>query len=367
MLGDNDMTASYKEKTAIIYNKDHVNHRPSTTSSPENPERLENTMEYLINETEVFDEMCILFTDFEPATEQDALLVHEMRYINFIKEYCKRGGGFLGDSTYLTKATFNQALMAVGGAIFGAELVHKGRYKSSFALIRPPGHHASSNGYGGYCILNNAAILARYLQKKHGLERIMIIDWDVHAADGTMKIFYEDPSVLTVSLHQDPIDFYPHNGFIRQIGAKNGRGTNVNIVLPKTSGDDEYMLAIKEIVLPIYEQYAPDFVIGCNGFDAHFSDQNSNMRMTCEGYYKLVKKLKQKMTGKFTILLEGGYSEYNGKLSRSIIAALTEENMPFKREIDIHSDSLFKEDKTRTTFKKNLEHLKFVLLGYYKL
>ncbi len=367
MLGDIGMVGSEKDKTAIIYNSSHVGHKPSTTSSPENPERLVNTMDFLKNETKVFDEMGILFTEFEPAKEQDALLVHEMRYINFIKDYCQRGGGFLGDSTYLTKATYKQALLAVGGAIFASELVYSGRYKSSFALIRPPGHHASNDSYGGYCILNNAAILARYLQKKRGMKRIMIIDWDVHAADGTMKIFYEDPSVLTVSLHQDPIDFYPQNGFIRQIGAKNGRGSNINIVLPKTSSDDEYVLAIKDIVLPLYEQFAPDFVIGCNGFDAHFSDQNSNMRMTCEGYYRLVRKLRQKMGGKFSILLEGGYTEYNGKLTHSIIAALTGENMPYKGEIDIHSDSLFKEDKTRTTFEKNLEHLKFVLLGHYKL
>jgi acetoin utilization deacetylase AcuC-like enzyme len=105
MQGDFVMTASEKEKTAIIYNEAHVNHKPSTTSSPENPERLVNTIKFLRNETKVFDESTILFSDFEPAKEQDALLVHEMRYINFIKEYCKRGGGFLGDSTYLTKAT----------------------------------------------------------------------------------------------------------------------------------------------------------------------------------------------------------------------------------------------------------------------
>ncbi len=361
------MFQAVKDKTAIVYNSAHVGHKPSGTSSPENPDRLTSIMDYLTTVARVIDRSGILYSDFEPATEREALLVHEMRYINFIKDYCRRGGGFLGDSTYLTKDSYKYALLAVGGAIKASELVRSGKYKTSFAMIRPPGHHASVDTYGGYCILNNAAILARYLQKVNGLKKIMIVDWDVHAADGTMKIFYEDPSVLTVSIHQDPIDFYPNNGFIRQIGAREGRGTNINIVLPKTSSDKEYLMAIKDVVLPVYEQFSPDFVIGCNGFDAHFSDENANMRMTCEGYYGIVKKLRDKMQGKLTILMEGGYTKYNGKLAHSIIAALTGEDQPYAREIDIHSDSLFKVGSTITTYQKNLEHLKFVLLGHYKL
>jgi acetoin utilization deacetylase AcuC-like enzyme len=234
-------------------------------------------------------------------------------------------------------------------------------------MIRPPGHHASPNSYGGYCIFNNAAILARHIQQRNGIEKIMIVDWDVHAADGTMKVFYEDPSVLTVSLHRDPIDFYPHNGFARQIGARAGRGTNINIVLPKTSGDDEYALAVKDIVLPIYRQFSPDFVIGCNGFDAHFSDPNSKMRMTSEGYYNLVKELKSVMKGKLSILMEGGYTEFNGKLTHSIICALTGEPPPYTHEIDIRSDSLFKEGTPHITFEKNLKNLKLLLSKIYKL
>ncbi|UCG69349.1 MAG: histone deacetylase [Thermoplasmata archaeon] len=360
------MVMTDKNKTAIIYNSSHIGHKPGT-SSPENPERLTSIMDFLENEAKVFDHNCVLIKDFEPAREEDALLVHEMRYIDFMKKYCKRGGGFLGDSTYLTKGSFEHALLAVGGAIKASELVLQRRFDTSFALIRPPGHHASKDRHGGYCILNNAAILARYLQNWRGLKKIMIVDWDAHAADGTMKIFYEDPTVVTISLHQDPIDFYPHNGFMRQIGAREGRGTNINVVLPKTSGDDEYLLAIEEIVLPIFHQFSPDFVIGCNGFDAHFSEQNTNLRMTCEGYYDLVKKLKEEMTGKFTILMEGGYTKFNGKLTHSIIAALTGKDVPYTKEIDIRSDSLFKEGTPRKTFEKNLKNIKQLLLGFYKL
>lgn len=354
-------------KTAIVYNGNHVGHKPITSiSSPENPERLTSIMDFLETEAKAFGDSCVLIKEFESASDNDALLVHEIRYLDFIKDYSGKGGGFLGDSTYLTKGSYEYALLAVGGAIKASELVLEKRFKTSFALIRPPGHHASNDSYGGYCILNNGAILARYLQNWKGLKKIMIIDWDAHAADGTMKIFYEDPSVLTVSMHRDPIDFYPHNGFIRQIGAREGRGTNVNVILPKTSGDEEYLMAIDEMVLPLYRQFAPDFVIGCNGFDAHFSDQYSQMRMTCEGYYNLVKRIRKEMGGKLTILMEGGYTEYNGKLTHSIILALTDKKLPYSREIDVRSDSLFKHGTPRKTLEKNLKNLKSLLYGYYK-
>ncbi len=359
------MPTQEKRKTSIIYNDAHVGHKPRTTS-PENPERLTSIMDYLTTEVEVFGHHCSLIQEYNPATERDVLLVHEGRYIDFIKSYCKKGGGFLGDSTYLTKNSFKFALLAVGGAIKASEVVLEGRFDSSFALVRPPGHHANADSYRGYCILNNAAILARYIQMRRGFKKIMIIDWDAHAADGTMKIFYEDPSVLTISIHRDPIDFYPHTGFAPQIGAREGRGTNVNIVLPKTSGDEEYLSAIRDVVMPLYHQFSPDFVIGCNGFDAHLSDPSSKLRMTCQGYYELVKRLREEMGGKLTILMEGGYTNYNGKLAHSIIAALTDEDPPYVGEIEIHRDVLFKEGTPRKTFKDNLEKLKRVLSEFYK-
>jgi acetoin utilization deacetylase AcuC-like enzyme len=323
-------------------------------------------MDYLQNEAKIFQNNCILFQQFPPAKEEDVLQVHELRYIDFIKDYCQRGGGFLGDSTYLTKKSYEYALLAVGGAIKAAELVLDGRFETSLAMVRPPGHHASSDSYGGYCIINNAAVLARYLQKNKGLSKIMIIDWDAHAADGTMKIFYEDPTVLTVSLHRDPIDFYPHNGFIRQIGARQGRGSNANIVLPKTSGDEEYEMAINEVVLPLYHQFSPDFVIGCNGFDPHFSHQNSNLRMTSQGFYDLTWALSREMGKKLTILLEGGYTDYNGRLTHTIITALNLQDKPFPLEIDVQSDSLFKVGTPRKTFSKNIKELKALLSKSYK-
>jgi acetoin utilization deacetylase AcuC-like enzyme len=359
------MDDSGKKNFAVIYNKTHTGHKPLTTS-PENPERLTKIIEFLTEEVSVFDNHCFLYKDFEATTEQEALLVHEKRYIDFIKSYCEQGGGFLGDSTYLNEKSYEYALLAAGGAKRAALEVLEGSFSSSFALIRPPGHHASADSYGGYCILNNAAILARFLQKEKGLSKIMIVDWDSHAADGTMKIFFEDPSVLTVSLHRDPMDFYPHNGFINQIGARKGRGSNVNIIMPKTSGDEEYQLALKEIVLPLYHQFEPDFVIGGNGFDAHFSDEQAKMRMTSRGYYNLVSTLREEAAGKLTLLLEGGYTKYNGILTYAVIMALKGEELPYTNEMDVQSDALFRE-KPRKLLDENLKELKELLVGRFEL
>ncbi|UCE75126.1 MAG: histone deacetylase [Methanomassiliicoccales archaeon] len=360
------MTTSARNYAAIVYNKAHIGHKPIKSSSPENPERLTSIIDYLTSEVGAFDGNCTLISEFNQATEPDLMLVHEKRYIDFIKNYCEQGGGFLGDSTYLTKDSYEYALLAVGGAMKAADMVLEKRFDTSFALVRPPGHHASSDSYGGYCIFNNAAILARHLQKRRYQTKIMIIDWDVHAANGTMKIFYEDPSVMTISMHRDPVNFYPHNGFPSQIGAREGRGANINIVMPKTSGDEEYMTAVKEVVLPMYRIFSPDFVIGCNGFDAHFSDQFSDMRMTSAGYYNLVRTLKEEIGENFMIIMEGGYTTYNGKLAHSIIAALTGEENPNPREIDARSNSLFKQGTPRTSMAKNIKDLKIALYGIHK-
>lgn len=359
------MVMGEEDKTAIVYSEAHVGHKP-VTSSPENPERLILVINYLKNQAGVFEKHCTLFSEFSPVTEVELMMVHEKKYIDFIRSYCEKGGGDLGDSTYLTRNSFEYALLAVGGTLKAADLILEGRYANSFALVRPPGHHASADSYGGFCIFNNAAILARYLQKRRFKERIMIIDWDVHAANGTMKIFYEDPTVMTISLHRDPVNFYPHYGFPSQIGARGGRGTSINCLLPKTSGDREYMMAIDQVVLPLYRIFKPDFVIGCNGFDAHYSDQYSDMKMTAVGYYNMIRALKEEIGKDFVLLMEGGYTKHNGKLAHAIINALMGLENPYPKDIDARSDSLFKEGTPKSSMDKNIKDLKTALYGIYQ-
>jgi len=170
---------------------------------------------------------------------------------------------------------------------------------------------------------------------------------------------------MTISLHRDPVNFYPHYGFPAQIGARGGRGTNINVPLPKTAGDREYMLAINQVVLPLYRIFEPDFVIGCNGFDAHYSDQYSNMKMTASGYYDMVRTLKQEIKDDFMLLMEGGYTKHNGKLTHSIVNALMGLENPYPKDIDVRSDALFKEGTPKSTMENNIKNLKMALYGIY--
>jgi len=351
-------------KVGIIYSPKHLEHS-HTQSSPENPERIQQIYNYIKSREELFKDKCDIFTDVKVASEKDILEVHNASYIDFIKKYCNSGGGFLGDSTYLCPKSYEVASYAVGGAIRAAELVLEGKYDFGYALVRPPGHHASSNSYGGFCILNNGAILARRLQKM-GMKKIMFVDWDVHAGNGTMKIFYQDPTILKVSIHRSPKDFYPNEGFSNQIGEKEGLGFSVNLELPEGSGDNEYMLSFIEIVIPLYEQFKPDFVIGCCGFDAHHSEKYTKMNMTSEGLFAIVKSISRISKGKMVVLMEGGYNKNNAKLAHTIINALCGKTLPFEEKVNSLSSSYSKREKVHRLANENIASLKGHLKEYWK-
>ena len=353
-------------RLAIIYNPSHITHR-SESSSPEMPERLVKIMDVLKKREKIFNSHCKLISDYPPATEEDLLRVHTEQYIEFIKNYAAKGGGFLGDSTYITKTTHELALLAVGGAIRAAEEVLAGKAEFGIALIRPPGHHASKDKYGGYCIYNNAAVLARYLQAKKGLGKIFILDWDAHAANGTLNIFYDDPSVMLVSMHQDPHNFYPKTGFISQLGKSKGIGYSINMEMPRGSGDEEYLTVFNELVLPLFEKYKPDFVIGCNGFDPHHSDQYTNLQLTGMGYYKFSEIFREHMKNKMVILMEGGYNPYMGELTLTIINGLLGQPNQFKDKHISLVQKVLSDEKIQIVFNNKLKELKYNLKRYHVL
>jgi acetoin utilization deacetylase AcuC-like enzyme len=345
-----------KDDTAVVYSTDHLIHSTTDKSFMEVPERLTRILSYL-KRMKVFDEKCVLHTDFKEASTDDVLMVHDVDYVRFIKNYCDRGGGFLGDSTYFTTGSFRAAMKAAGGAMEAAMLVLEDKCGSSFALIRPPGHHASRNKFGGYCILNNAAIAAQYLVSKKKLKRVLILDWDSHAANGTMNIFYDDPKVVLISIHQEPSEFYPRDGFAHQVGRGQGRGTSINVEMPAFSGDEEYGRVMEEIVEPIYSQFKPQFVIGCCGFDTHWSDNTSKLKLSANGYYELISNLRNLGTPMATVL-EGGYSNSNGKLTYVVLKALQNEDVKIKDEVT--------KQNVEKKLDKNLAHLKKTLSEFYK-
>jgi acetoin utilization deacetylase AcuC-like enzyme len=194
----------------------------------------------------------------------------------------------------------------------------------------------------------------------------MIVDIDAHAGNGTMRIFYEDPTVLNLSVHRDPHDFYPHDGFIHQIGRGKGRGYNINVPVPEGCGDEEYMYIFEEFIEPVYNSYTPGYVMCLVGFDAHYTDNQSNLQLTSNGYYEFVKRLKEMAGGRLCIVLEGGYNTAeNVNLTHTLIHALLDKPLPYNDIVDGLSSSVTRQVKTRTILTENLKELKELLDDYY--
>ncbi|NMB20940.1 MAG: histone deacetylase [Firmicutes bacterium] len=196
--------------------------------------------------------------------------------------------------------------IAAGGTIVAADLVIDGLIERSFALLRPPGHHANRivHGSRGFCVLNNEAIMVDHLRSRLGPDlKVAIVDTDAHHADGTQDIFYNDPGVLHISLHQDGRTLYPGTGFVSERGGPGAYGQTVNIPLPPGTGDEGMLMVMERVVLPILQEWKPDYVINAAGQDNHFSDPITNMSFSAQGYAQLTELL-----GPDLVVLEGGYS-----------------------------------------------------------
>jgi acetoin utilization deacetylase AcuC-like enzyme len=321
-----------KARTAVIFSPVYFQHITGRRHL-ESARRLQAIIDEL-EKTRLPKNIKWQFVEPTKASVIDVGLVHDVEYINYIKSFCKTGGGLLDEDTVASSRSYETALYAVGGAIKAVDLVLSGSYKNSFALVRPPGHHASRSKSKGFCIFNNVAVAAQYLLKKHELGRILILDVDAHSGDGTQRIFYETSKVLYVSLHEDPTDF-PGAGFLSETGLGDGLGYNVNVPLPFKTTDGTYGRAIKEIVEPIVTQYSPEFILLSAGFDGYYSDPIGNLSLTSKCYRKLfgfVKKLANDCCGgKLVAVLEGGYNVNDiGKLATQAIATLSETNYIFR-------------------------------------
>jgi acetoin utilization deacetylase AcuC-like enzyme len=341
------------DRIAFLYNGKHTAHNPSVLSVKtfEVPDRITKAMWYLEKSNIFQSSQYSLIDDFTMATEKDLLRVHDESYIRFVSNYALNGGGFLGDSTYITPQTYDIAKLAAGAAIKAGELVAGGRYSFSFVMTRPPGHHAGKNRYGGFCLFNNAAVLTRYLQEVKGIEKIMILDWDAHAGDGTMEIFYDDPTVLTVSLHRDPHGFYPRRGFTKEAGVQAGKGYSVNVEMPPGSGDAEYMFAFDEVVVPLIESFSPGFIICSCGFDAYYKEKNVGLNLTSEGFHGMTSKVRSVHNGNFVLLMEGGYHDFNGQLCHSVLNALEGKPNPVHDALEVSS---FRQNQQKRIFAETM-------------
>ncbi|MBS7632021.1 histone deacetylase [Candidatus Bathyarchaeota archaeon] len=312
-------------KTAVIFSPVYYRHNPGK-SHPESARRLHAIVKELAKK-EAAAQKNWNFVKPEMASVEDVELVHGIEYIKLVEAVCRSGGGLLDlEDTVVSPESYKVALYAVGGALKAVKLVLKCDFQNAFALVRPPGHHASKYRACGFCLFNNVAIAAKYLIQKCDFKRVLILDVDAHHGNGTQEIFYETSKVLYISLHEDPYGF-PGTGFAGEVGEGEGEGYNVNVPLPFMTADDVYLRAAKEIVEPIVAQYDPQFVLVSAGFDGHFSDPVGNLSLSESCYQKvfeLIVNLTSKTAcGRLVSILEGGYNaRFLGKNVAIALAAI---------------------------------------------
>jgi acetoin utilization deacetylase AcuC-like enzyme len=237
--------------------------------------------------------------------------VHTPEYVEIVRRDTESGAEELSTGhTLISPKSYDVALWAAGGVLAGCDEVMARRAETAFCAIRPPGHHASAEAGMGFCIFNNAAVAARYLQKKHGLGRVLIADWDVHHGNGTQEIFYRDGTVFYFSTHQWP--WYPWTGAARETGEGAGQGATLNVPLPAGSGDKELMEAFETLLRPAMDRFRPEFVLISAGFDSRTADPLGRFRVTDDGFRRLTEIMlaiaRDHASGRLVSLLEGGYS-----------------------------------------------------------
>jgi acetoin utilization deacetylase AcuC-like enzyme len=244
-----------------------------------------------------------------PATLEQVQLVHPASHIARIRSLAEAGGGYADSETAVRPASFDVALLAVGGTIAAVNLAHRRAVSSAFAVVRPPGHHASAEKSQGFCLFNNLAIAARHARSALGIERILMVDFDVHHGNGSQAIFEEDPGVLYTSVHQHPL--YPGTGQTYENGRGAGRGYNVNVPIPAGVGDEGYLRVFDEVFRPLAEAYRPEMILVSAGYDPHWRDPLALEEVTVDGFGEMARRLRDWAAefcgGRLVMVLEGGY------------------------------------------------------------
>lgn len=293
--------------TLLGYDKVFLDHR--TGDHPECPARLISIVEAL-RQGGVWDDLVEISRRVEPGPW--IALNHSQEYIDRLQRACRNNEAYIDSpDSAICPESYEVARVAVSVVLAGCDMIMAGKGDNGFCAVRPPGHHGEKDRSMGFCLFNNIAIAGRYLQKEHGLKKILILDWDVHHGNGTEHSFEEDDSVFYCSLHQDPATLYPGTGWAKDAGLGLGRGYTLNLPQEPGTGDDKYLEIFQTRFLPEAYKFKPDFVLISAGFDGHRRDPLAQLNLTEKSYNQMTVDMKelaqQCCQGRLLSLLEGGY------------------------------------------------------------
>ncbi len=300
---------SAKGPTGFVYDEVSLRHLPGRTGHPERPERLTAILDGLERSGLLQSLRRIAPRN---ATEQELALVHDAAYLALVRQEVanlQRVKNLSTGDTLVSPGSFEAARMAAGGVLTAVDAVMAGRVRNAFCAVRPPGHHATGSRGMGFCLYNNVAVAARYLQKVHGVGRVLIVDWDYHHGNGTQDIFYRDGTVFYFSTHE--YGAYPGTGDPSERGDGEGEGTTLNVPLPAGASDAEILQALETKLVPAARDFRPDFILISAGFDAMRNDLLGNMDVTPEGFAAITRVVvdlaDELCQGRIVSVLEGGY------------------------------------------------------------
>ena len=307
--------------TALVYDSSFLNHQ--TGRHPENPGRLEVIVSALEQDQELWTKLKHLVP--KPVSDEDIMRCHSGRLIEQVRSLCERGLTSLDLDTVICPKSYDVARLAAGAATVAVDHAFNGDASNAIALVRPPGHHATSDRAMGFCLFNNAAIAARYSQVHYGADRVLIIDWDVHHGNGTQEIFYRDPSVFYFSTHQYP--YYPGTGSAGERGLDKGEGTTLNIPLPEGTSAGAHREAFADALKAIEKSFPPDLIIISAGFDSRRGDPLGGLLLEDRDFEEMTRQVidlaDRHGSGRVVSVLEGGYNLATlGETVKTHVAAL---------------------------------------------
>ncbi len=293
-----------KNKLLYLFHEIFLEHE--TREHPENKNRLISINKALAD----FDQKDkIEQVSPRMATKEEISLAHDPNYMDRIADTISKSMMFLDSmDTVISPKSLDAALYAAGAGLTAADKIMSGDFDRAFCAVRPPGHHAEYDHAMGFCLFNNVALTARYLQQKHGIKKVLILDYDVHHGNGTEHCFYSDSSVYYISLHQYPN--FPGTGLDSEKGQGEGEGFNLNIPLPAGTGNEKFMEQMENKVIPTINDFAPEVILLSSGFDAHQMDPLAGLNLTSNSYKEIIKLIVENSVsaeGRIISFLEGGY------------------------------------------------------------